>query len=178
MWGEVTWRQRVRADHSTKTCLSCLYNRHPTDADMNKMSLPALRRSQSMREVKHAHTVVIQTTGTSEEGWAKDVRSSKERGLPILATNKSGGSFGCKQRRNWIVQSLSHVRLFMTPWTIECQASLSLPSPRICSNSCRLSQWYHPTILSSVAPLLLCPQSFSASGSFPMSIRNNPAFRC
>ena len=37
-----------------------------------------------------------------------------------------------------------------------------LPSPRVCSNSCPLSQWCHPTISS-------CPQSFLTSGSFPMS---------
>ena len=39
----------------------------------------------------------------------------------------------------------------------------------VCSNSCPLSQWCHPTISSSVAPFSSCPQSFPASGSFPMS---------
>ena len=43
------------------------------------------------------------------------------------------------------------------------------PSPRVCSNSCPLSQWCHPTISSSVAPFSSCPQSFPASGSFPVS---------
>ena len=42
-------------------------------------------------------------------------------------------------------------------------------SPWVCSNSCPLSQWYHPTISSSVIPFSSCPQSFPASGSFPMS---------
>ena len=42
-------------------------------------------------------------------------------------------------------------------------------SPRACSNSCPLSWRYHPIISSSVAPLISCPQSFPASGSFPMS---------
>ena len=42
------------------------------------------------------------------------------------------------------------------------------PSPRACSNSCPLSWWCHPTILSSVAPFS-CPQSFPASRSFPVS---------
>ena len=41
--------------------------------------------------------------------------------------------------------------------------------PRICSNSCPLSQWCHPTILASAACFSFCPQSFPASGSFPMS---------
>ena len=41
-------------------------------------------------------------------------------------------------------------------------------SPRVCSNSRALSQWCHPTISSSVTPFSY-PQSFRASGSFPMS---------
>ena len=43
------------------------------------------------------------------------------------------------------------------------------PMPKACSNSCTLSQWCHPTILSSVAAFSSCLQSFSASGSFPTS---------
>ena len=42
------------------------------------------------------------------------------------------------------------------------------PTPRASSNSCLLSQWCHPTISSSVH-FSSCLQSFSASGSFPMS---------
>ena len=43
------------------------------------------------------------------------------------------------------------------------------PTPRTCSNSCPLNQWYHPAILSSVVPFSSCLQSFPASGSFLMS---------
>ena len=43
------------------------------------------------------------------------------------------------------------------------------PTPRVYSNSCPLSQWCHPTILSSVIPFSSCLQSFPASGSFQMS---------
>ena len=43
------------------------------------------------------------------------------------------------------------------------------PYPRVYSNSCSLSQWFHPTILSSVIPFSSRLQSFPASGSFPMS---------
>ena len=42
-------------------------------------------------------------------------------------------------------------------------------SPRICSNSCLLSWWCHPTISSSVIPFSSCPHSLPASGSFPVS---------
>ena len=42
-------------------------------------------------------------------------------------------------------------------------------SPGACSDSCSLCRWCHPTISSSVTPFSSCPQSFPASGSFPMS---------
>ena len=40
-------------------------------------------------------------------------------------------------------------------------------SPGVCSNSCPLSQWSHPTISFSVIPFASWFQSFPASGSFP-----------
>ena len=43
------------------------------------------------------------------------------------------------------------------------------PIPGVYSNSCPSSRWYHPTISSSVVPFSSRPQSFPASGSFPMS---------
>ena len=46
---------------------------------------------------------------------------------------------------------------------------MEFDSPGICSNSCPLSWWCHPTISSSVILFSSCLQSFSASGSFPMS---------
>ena len=50
---------------------------------------------------------------------------------------------------------------------------ITLPCPslslRVCSNSCPLSQWCHPTISSSVIPFSSCLQSFPASGSFTVS---------
>ena len=66
------------------------------------------------------------------------------------------------------VQSLSHVRLFATPWSTACQASLSITDCRVHPNLCPLCWWRHQTISSSVVPFSSCPQSFPASGSFPM----------
>ena len=42
-------------------------------------------------------------------------------------------------------------------------------TPGVHPNPCPLSWWCHPTISSSVVPFSSCPQSFPASGSFPMS---------
>ena len=67
------------------------------------------------------------------------------------------------------VQLLSHVQLFATPWTAARQSSLSITNTGACSNSCPLSQWCHPMILSSVVSFSSWLQSFWASGSFLIS---------
>ena len=41
-------------------------------------------------------------------------------------------------------------------------------TPGVYSNPCPSSQWWHPTISSSVIPFSSCPQSLPASRSFPM----------
>ena len=46
---------------------------------------------------------------------------------------------------------------------------LILPFLPVCSNSCPVSQWCCPIILSTVSPFSFCPQSFPASVSFPTS---------
>ena len=43
------------------------------------------------------------------------------------------------------------------------------PTPGVHPIPCPSSQWCHPTISFSVVPFSSCPQSFPASGSFPMS---------
>ena len=50
------------------------------------------------------------------------------------------------------------------------QGSCPSLSPIICSNSCPLSQWCHPTISSSVTHFCACSLSFPASGSFSVSL--------
>ena len=67
------------------------------------------------------------------------------------------------------VQSLSHVQLFASPWITARQSSLSITNSQVYSNSCPLSQWWHPNVSSSVIPSSSCLQSFPASGSFQMS---------
>ena len=67
------------------------------------------------------------------------------------------------------VQSLSHVRLFVTPWTAAPKPPCPSPTPGVYSDSCPLSQWCHPAISSSVIPFSSHLQSFPALGSFPVS---------
>ena len=67
-------------------------------------------------------------------------------------------------------RSVTQLCLTLRPHELQ-HASLLCPplSPRLCSNSCPLSQWCHPTISTSVASFSSCPQYFPASGSFPVS---------
>ena len=67
------------------------------------------------------------------------------------------------------VQSLSRVRLFVTPWMQHARPPCPSPTPGVGSNSCPLSRWCHPTISSPVSSFSSCPQSFPSSRSFPMS---------
>ena len=66
------------------------------------------------------------------------------------------------------IQSLS-VSDSLWPHTLQ-HSRLPCPSlsPRACSNSCPSRRWCHPTISSSVVPFCSCPQSFPASGPFPI----------
>ena len=54
---------------------------------------------------------------------------------------------------------LQHTRLLCPPL-----------SPRVCSDSCLLSQWCYLTISFSAAPFSFCLQSFPATGSFPSEL--------
>ena len=69
-----------------------------------------------------------------------------------------------------VVQSLSHVRLFVTPWTAAHQASLSFTISLSLLELMSI-EWMtlSKTISATVTHFSFCPQSFPASGSFPMS---------
>ena len=56
-----------------------------------------------------------------------------------------------------------------TPWMQHARLPCPSPSPRVCSNSCPLSQWCHPTISSSVVPFSSSLLSFPGLGSLPMN---------
>ena len=69
-----------------------------------------------------------------------------------------------------IVQSLSHVQLFVTPWTATCHASLSFTISWSLLKLMSIQSMVPSNHLALSCPLLLLPASFpSISGSFPMS---------
>ena len=65
--------------------------------------------------------------------------------------------------------SCSVVSIFVTPGTVARQVSLSITNPWSLLKLVCIEAWSHPTISSSVIPFSSCPQSFPASGSFPLS---------
>ena len=67
------------------------------------------------------------------------------------------------------VHSLSHVRLFVTPWTAAHQASLSITNSQSLLKLMSIELVIHPAISSPVIPFPSCPQSFPATQSFQMS---------
>ena len=67
------------------------------------------------------------------------------------------------------VQSLSHVRLFVTPWTAARQASLSTTNSQSLLKLMSIESVMPSNISSCVVPFSSCLQSFPASGSFQMS---------
>ena len=67
------------------------------------------------------------------------------------------------------VQSLSRVRLFVTPWTAVRQASLSVTNSQSFLKLMSSESVMPSNHLILCRPLLFCPQSFPASGSFQMS---------
>ena len=65
-----------------------------------------------------------------------------------------------------VVQSLSCVHSFQPHGPQHARLPYAL-SPRVCSDSCPPSWYFQPS--HPVAPFSSCPQSFPASGSFPVS---------
>ena len=93
----------------------------------------------------------------------KHIRTSEEPAKHIKPTVLQASIFV-------VVQSLSHVWLFATLFGLQhTRPPCPSLSPKVWSNSRPLSQWCYPTTSSSAAPFSSCPQSFPASGSFPMS---------
>ena len=74
----------------------------------------------------------------------------------------------------WPGDSMKNVLLLFSCSVVsDCDCTPGFPLfhrlPELCSNSCSLSLYCHPTISSSIVPFSSCLQSFPASGSFPMS---------
>ena len=82
-------------------------------------------------------------------------------------------AWGLRVGHDWVtfissVQPLSRTQRFANELQ-HARPPCPLPTPGVHPNSCSLSQWCHPTILSSVIPFSSRPQSFPESASSQMS---------
>ena len=86
-----------------------------------------------------------------------------------LFTNKSSWIGKIQSVQFSSVQSLSHVRLFATPWITACQPSLSITNSRSSLRLKSIESVMPSSHLILCRPFSSCPQSLPASESFPMS---------
>ena len=76
----------------------------------------------------------------------------------------------CSHSTSSSVQLLTHVPLFVTPWTTACQASLSITNSWSPPKPMSIESVMPSNISSSVVPFSSCPKSFPAlRSSFQMS---------
>ena len=110
----------------------------------------------------HSSTLAWEISWTEEPGRLQSMGSQRVRHDWVTKLSLSYAQ--------WVQFSLSVMSDSLPPHGLQ-HARLPCPSPtpRDCSNSCPLSQWWHPTISSSVVLFSSFLQSFPASGSFPMS---------
>ena len=106
-----------------------------------------LRKVQPSRTKKKQKTWTDQSQVLKLKLWLKNSQQAKVQDQMASQMN----SFNIY--RISLVQSLSCVQLFETPWT-----RLPCPSPtlRACSNSCPSCWWCHPACSSSVIPFSSC----------------------
>ena len=94
------------------------------------------------------------------------------RESPCTATKTLHGqkSINLKKPLSSVQCSCSVVSDSLQPHVLQ-HARLLCPSltPGVHPNPCPLNRWCRPTISSSIVPFSSCPQSFPASGSFPIS---------
>ena len=112
---------------------------------------------------QHEHTYIHKHYLIFYIAYVRDGVTNEWRKNGLFAKSSKKTSFSSLKFSRSVMSDSS------TPWTAAVRLHCPSPAPRVCSNSCPLSQWCHHAISSSVVPFSSCPQSFPASGSFPMS---------
>ena len=117
---------------------------------------------------------------TSRIGWSAE-EIPRRRAKQLWTSNpEASGLFISGRRKNILcyiltvhqfnsVQLISHVWLFVTPWTAACQASLSITNSRSLLKLMSIEPVIPSNHLISVLPFSFHPQSFPALGSSQMS---------
>ena len=152
-----TTREVPFHDFLWKEARVCAYWSPVYDMHLNSLKTPACF---PLLEFPSGHTVlgklqwITAFSATSFVYW-----NDKWNIYPQAKASEKTGS------RTELLFSCSVVSLSLWPQGMQ-HARLPCPSssPTVCSNSCPLSWWCHPTISSFVNPFSSCPQSFPGSG--------------
>ena len=122
-------------------------------------SVPFLPQSCIMNSSPTQSWVLLPLHDQEVDGWAGNHSGNTELPKPSFNLNKGSVQFRCSVLSDSLQpHGLQHVR-----------PSCLSPTPRIYSNSCPLSRWCNPTVLSSVVPFSSHLRSFLALGSFQKS---------
>ena len=108
-------------------------------------------------------------TGCHDLHWVPSLHLGKQSQDQYLCTWVADSGQRKKSMKCCINCCCSVTQLCLTPWTAAHRPPYPSLSSRVSSDSCPLSWWCRPTISSFVPAFSFCPQSFPASGSFPMS---------
>ena len=113
-------------------------------------------------------SVVLRDEVARSQPWAPAFRSSVWDTGPTISSFNGDSSFTLCMWSFVVVQLVSRVRLFVSPWTAACQVTLSSTISRNLLNFMSVES-VMLTISSSVTTFSFCLQSFPASRSFPRS---------
>ena len=143
--------------------------------DMNSEEGKKTGRHSACQRTRERESFQRQWRQMSQKGHASDPRTrdpSVARPVGQFRNCLSLDSFQLVLVSSWGSVQFSHSVMSNSLWPHGLQHTrLACPSPTpgVYSNSCPLSWWCHPTILSSVIPFSSCLQPFPAWGSFPPS---------
>ena len=138
--------------------------------DFDGIVVPCLAEPPTCRQ---ANGVVEKRSSSSSSSRPGGGAAPQSTTLPCLTLLQ------CRTGRSWsraveCIQSVQFSRSIVSDslWPHGLQRArppCPSPIPKVHLNPCPLSQWCHPTISSSLIRFSSCPQSFPASGSFPVS---------
>ena len=105
-----------------------------------------------------------------EKGMTEDEMAGWHHWLDGVSLNELRELVMDREAWRAAIHGVTKSRTRLRDWTeLNWRPPCPSPTPGVHSNSCPSSQWCHPAISSSVMPFSSCPQSLSASESFPMS---------
>ena len=148
--------------------LQCSCRENPMDRRACRATVHGVAESQTQLST-HAHRRASQGVPVVKNMPASAGNTRDWRFIPGLGRSPEGGhgnplQYSCLEnpmvRASWLVQTLSHVQLFTTPWTAARQTSLSITNSRSSLKHMSIESVMPSDHLILCRPLLLLPSIF------------------